>query len=111
MRGILADNDVEGVLDILTRIWLSDAWRDPWDELGCALETFDSLGLSRDAPDSLVWSTCQSRGVVLITGNRNAESPESLEATIRRSNQPSHLPVFTLANPRRFFEIGSMPSW
>jgi hypothetical protein len=101
MRGILADNDVEGHLAVLVRVWLTEPWHELWTGLGCPVETFASLGLARDAPDAEVWATCQARRVVLLTGNRNAEGHESLEATIRRANRPDSLPVFTIANPRR----------
>ncbi len=101
MKGILADNDVEGILSAIVSIWLYDQWRDLWTELGCALETFPSLGLPRDATDIVIWQACQKHHVILITGNRNAESPESLEATIRTLNGPDCLPVFTLSNPSR----------
>jgi hypothetical protein len=37
----------------------------------------------------------------MITGNRNAEGPESLEMTIRQRNTPDCLPVLTLADPDR----------
>jgi hypothetical protein len=101
MKGILADNDVEGILTALVSIWLSETWRDLWIELNCSLETFPSLDLPRDATDAVVWEACQNQQVVLITGNRNAESPESLAATIRSLNRPDSLPVFTLSNPKR----------
>lgn len=45
--------------------------------------------------------TCQDHNILLITGNRNAESPESLEMTIRQRNASNCLPVLTLANPDR----------
>jgi hypothetical protein len=101
MRGILADNDVEGILAAIVSIWLSETWRDLWISLVCSVESFASLDLARDAADAVVWATCQSQQVVLITGNRNAESPDSLEETIRNLNQPDSLPVFTLSNPKR----------
>ena len=37
----------------------------------------------------------------MITGNRNDESPDSLEATIRNENQPDSLPVITIADSDR----------
>jgi hypothetical protein len=101
MTAILADNDVEGILSAIVAIWLSETWRDLWAELDCSLESFSSLNLPRDASDTVVWETCQIRRVILITGNRNAASPESLEATIRRLSRPDSLPVFTISNPRR----------
>ena len=39
---------------------------------------------------------------MLLTENRNAEGPESLEETIRTLNTPNSLPVLTMTNPRRF---------
>lgn len=42
--------------------------------------------------------------MVLITGNRNDDGPDSLEATLRRANSPACLPVFTLANPKRIYK-------
>jgi hypothetical protein len=37
----------------------------------------------------------------LITGNRNAEGEESLEATIRRETTPHSLPVLTIGDPAK----------
>jgi hypothetical protein len=37
----------------------------------------------------------------MITGNRNAAGPASLETTIRQRNAPNCLPVLTLADPDR----------
>jgi hypothetical protein len=45
---------------------------------------------------------CQKHEIVLFTGNRNEEGPESLETTIRLHNQANSLPVITLSNPKRF---------
>jgi hypothetical protein len=39
----------------------------------------------------------------LITANRNDEGPDSLEATIRDLNEPSSLPILTVANPESIF--------
>jgi hypothetical protein len=36
-----------------------------------------------------------------VTGNRNDDGPDSLEATIRNENQPDSLPVITIANTER----------
>ncbi len=101
MRGILADNDVEGFVELIHAIWLSDAWRDLWNGLGLSVQRFSALGLSRESSDAVVWRTCQEEQLVLVTGNRNADVPDALEMVIRRENQPDSLPVVTLANPRR----------
>ena len=101
MRGILADINVVGQRDALLSIWTSDTWRDFWDGLGLSVETFRTLGLSDTASDALIWRTCQREGLVLITGNRNDDGPDSLEATIRNENQPESLPVITIGDADR----------
>jgi hypothetical protein len=101
MRGILADNDVEGIVRILQYIWRSDQWRDLWNELGLSVESLATLGLSRESADAVIWRTCQAAGLVLITANRNSDSADSLEIAIRREGQLDSLPVITVANPQR----------
>jgi hypothetical protein len=59
------------------------------------------LGLADDATDAQVWQACQENEIVLITGNRNAEGPESLEMTLRKHNDQQRLPVLTLADQDR----------
>jgi hypothetical protein len=99
--GILADNDVQRHVERLCQIFESSGWRDIWEALGYTVHTFESLGLARDAPDRVVWQECQRREVVLITGNRNDDGPDSLQSTIRTQNGPDKLPIITLANPIR----------
>ena len=101
MRGILADINVVGQRIALFSIWTSDTWRDLWNDLGLVVESFPTLGLSDDAPDSLVWRTCQREELVLITGNRNKKGPDSLEATIQGENRPDSLPVITIGDADR----------
>ena len=40
----------------------------------------------------------------MVTGNRNDDVPDSLEATIRAENLPSSLPVITIANANRVLQ-------
>jgi len=101
MPTILADHDVEGHLRILIRIWSSPDWSELWAQTNCAFESFERLGLEPDTPDSDVWRLCQQRQIILITGNRNAEGEDSLEATIRREATADSLPVFTIGDPGR----------
>jgi len=101
MTGILADNDVQRQVEILFHILEGDSWREIWRSLNLSVLTFEDLGLARNASDATLWQTCQQHQVILITANRNDDGPDSLEATIRDSNQPEHLPVFTLADPKR----------
>jgi hypothetical protein len=101
MPTIMADHDVEGHLQVLLSIWSSPDWKEFWADVSCQIESFERLGFEPNASDSLVWRTCQELGIVLITGNRNAESDDSLEETIRRENAPSCLPVLTIADANR----------
>ena len=102
MVGIMPDNDVGGHFTKLLGIVESDTWGGLWKSLGVTVLRFEDLNLPRAATDLVVWQVCQSRQVILFTGNRNHESEESLEATIRTLNRPDSLPVFTLASPKRF---------
>ena len=65
------------------------------------VESFASLRVSDHIPDVALWQLCQTHEVVLITGDRNQEGPESLEATIQMANTPESLPVLTIAEPQR----------
>ena len=101
MTTILADHNVEGQFGVLARIWTSPDWLDLWLSLVGGTETFASLGLASDLADSELWSLCQERDMVLITGNRNADDDDSLEVTMRKLCQPNSLPVLTIADPNR----------
>jgi hypothetical protein len=104
MARVMADNDVQGQFADLLRFLKSSSWRDLFSDLGVVVETFESLRLSRGANDGEVWQKCQGEGVILFTGNRSGDGPDSLEMAIREHNQPHCLPVITLGNPRRFTE-------
>ncbi len=67
----------------------------------CPFSASRVLGFPTTAPDALIWRTCQQEGLVLITGNRNDDGADSLEATIRSENQPESLPVLTIADANR----------
>jgi hypothetical protein len=101
MPAILSDHDIEGHVRVLLAVWTSADWLPLWESLGYAVESLKSLGLGDNVPDSLIWTLCQERGIILITGNRNAEGEDSLEGTMRRLCRPDSLPVITLANPNR----------
>jgi hypothetical protein len=101
MKGILADTNIQGHVEILVSIWESDLWSDIWRSLHLKLHTFEELSLARDTPDTVLWQTCQEREIVFITANRNEDGPDSLTAAIRQGNVPASLPVITLANPKR----------
>ena len=101
MLRMMADNDVVGQVRVLVQICESAPWDEFWRGTQCELLTFADLGLAEDATDAQLWRACQENDVLLITGNRDAEGPESLEATIRRHNAERCLPVLTLADQDR----------
>ncbi len=104
MRGILADNNVEGQVNRLLLLLRGAEWSEVWASLGLTVESFDGLGLTRDTPDAVLWHVCQQRQLILITANRLQRTPDSLEATIRQHNSPQSLPVVTLASADRILE-------
>ena len=97
----MSDNDVQGHVRHLMDICQLTPWIDLWRNLDCAVCTFREVELSNDASDAAIWQTCQDNEIILITGNRNAEGPDSLEMTIRAGNTSHCLPVLTLADPDR----------
>lgn len=99
MAGIMADHNIEGHFTGLLRIWTSDVWKELWASLGFEVESFERLGILYNTSDRELWKVCQQREIILITANRNDEGPDSLESTIHDLNNPSSLPVLTIANP------------
>src|SRR4051794_29874334 len=79
-----------------------DPWADFWHALGLVFHHFGDVGLSASSTDFEVWNACQDEQLILITDNRNLDSDESLEATIRRNITPQSLPVFTIADMSEF---------
>lgn len=101
MPCLMADNDVQGHLEILIRICNSPKWLEVWGSLHVAIESFESMGLLRHVPDRELWQQCQLRRIVLLTGNRNRRGAMSLESTIELFGSDDSLPVLTFANPQR----------
>jgi hypothetical protein len=66
---IMADNDVIGVVDAIRHILESKNWAPFSQYLGIEFVDFDDLELAVDAPDSTIWTACQTENVLLITGN------------------------------------------
>lgn len=85
MPTIISDHDIEGQFAALVQILMSPDWSEWWTELGCKAVTFANLGLSTSSPDAVVWETCQAHQIILVTGNRNDDDPDSLQSTIRRA--------------------------
>jgi hypothetical protein len=101
MAGIAADNDVRGQLKDLLDIFLSEEWREVWIPLNLSVANSSLWAFRVTAKDIDVWKVCQKEQIMLVTGNRKSEGPDSLETAIRTLNQPDSLPVFTLADPYR----------
>ena len=101
MRGIMADNDVGGQVHVLLEILGTPVWKELWEGLRLDVVTFETLELDRRTPDAIVWRTCQQLELILVTGNRNSETPDSLEVTIRVENRLGSLPVITIGEPKR----------
>ncbi len=102
MKGILADHNVIGQVAYLMQLMQADGWEDFWHALGLVLVRFENVGLAITATDVEIWQRCQTDELVLITDNRNDDSPESLNAAIRQFNTSESLPVFTIADLDKF---------
>jgi hypothetical protein len=101
VKGVLADVNIEGYVDLLVALMQLDPWKLFWDHLQLRYFRFASVGLAPDSPDAVVWKTCQQLELFLITDNRNQDGPDSLESTIRVHNTATSLPVFTIADVQR----------
>ncbi len=101
MIRIMCDQDIQGLAQAVLAHCRRSEWEDIWNELHIELFTFSDLGLEPDATDADIWGACQENKIVLLTGNRNAEGPDSLEVTIRERNLRHSLPVLTFADLRK----------
>ncbi|MFO0969751.1 MAG: DUF5615 family PIN-like protein [Gemmataceae bacterium] len=104
---ILADINVEGQVQALARQMQSGSWAEIWSGLGLALKHFRDVGLSRGSSDVEIWRTCQTQNLLLVTDNRNYDSPDSMEAALRLHNTPDSLPIFTISNISKFQTVRS----
>jgi predicted nuclease of predicted toxin-antitoxin system len=102
VKGILADVHIKGPIDDLVRQMQTGPWADFWQHLALTLYHFDDVGLTPTSTDLEIWHCCQARQLIFITNNRNEDSPDSLEATIRQHNKAGSLPVFTIGDLNRF---------
>ena len=102
MIRLLPDNDATGHLHLMLRALRREGWIGFWDDLETIVVSFEELGVARDASDREVWRVCQREQVLLLTNNRNADDPDSLEVVLREENRPDSLPVFTIGRPERF---------
>ncbi len=104
MPVILIDTNIEGHA---AHIWMrmqSDEWRELTTALHVVFRLFRDVGLDPASPDDTIWRFCQDREFYLLTSNRNEESADSLEATLRREGASTSIPVITLPLPDRVFQ-------
>jgi hypothetical protein len=102
VKGILADVNTIGYVEALVQQMQAERWADFWSALGLLVKRFEEVGLAPESSDLEIWQTCQAEQLILITDNRNQDSPDSLEAAIHQHNQPDCLPVFTIADLNKF---------
>lgn len=101
LQGVLADVNIEGHVDYLMSIAQAAPWNGLWIDFGLSYARFGDVGLDRRAPDTEIWQLCQDEEWLLITDNRNQESIDSLETTIRSRNTIHSLPVLTIGSVQR----------
>ncbi len=101
MKILLADVNIQGHIEIMTKRMQAEPWLGFWNHLGLTCAPFADLGLTAADSDAVIWHRCQERGAYLLTNNRNDDGPESLEATIRTCNTNQSLPVFTIGDAER----------
>jgi hypothetical protein len=100
---ILIDANIEGQGAQIRMRLQTAAWRELTAAAELTLWTFREIALDHGSSDDVVWHFCQAHGYYLLTSNRNEESADSLEATLRREGTPASLPVFTLPRPDRVY--------
>ena len=104
MVNLLVDANLDGHAELLGMRLGTETWRELRDHLDIRFLHFEEAGLDRSATDEVVWRLCQQQNWYLLTGNRNLESEDSLEATIRREGTADSLPVLTLADADRIYQ-------
>lgn len=104
MTTLLVDGNLDGHAELLLYRLTSDNWKLFTDHLGLQFLHLEGVGLDRDSPDNVLWRFCQEHGYYLLTDNRNMESEDSLEATIRREGTSESLPVITLSDAKRLYQ-------
>jgi len=101
MITLLADHDIEGHALLLWGTLAAEGWL---DLTPMRLVRFVEVGLSYSSSDREVWRFAQAQAMFLLTNNRNMESADSLEQTIRQENTPTSLPVITIGRIERMAE-------
>jgi hypothetical protein len=98
---LLADANIQGHVDRLITRMQREPFHDFWLYLQLSYVSFADVGLDPADSDAVIWSRCQEKQLCLITNNRNADGPDSLQSTILTCNTPQGLPVFTIGDADR----------
>ena len=101
LRGLLADAHADRMLRTV-RGWIESLdLAEVLDDAGLRFVTFADVSIPTNTPDRPLWERCQADGWVLLTDNRNADGPDSLQATLADRWRPGDLPVLTAGDADR----------
>lgn len=98
---ILVDHNLKGLAPLLFATLKKDGWV---DLLALEFIYFADIGLSIETKDDEIWRMAQSRGMVILTNNRNRKDETSLTAVISLENTEASLPVITIGDADRLKE-------
>lgn len=102
MRGLLADTNVQAHAKYLHRLLEADGLLEILSELSIEFLKLGDVELPLDIDDRALWQFCQRERLALFTDNRNEESGDSLQSTIRGEWKLGDLPVITLGDKGKF---------
>jgi hypothetical protein len=97
----LIDQNIEGYAEILLGGIASKGWL---DLVPIQFVTFHEVKLPLNSSDRIVWRYAQTNRMILLTANRRMKGGDSLEQVMREENNPTSLPVITIANLTKFDE-------
>jgi hypothetical protein len=89
---------MKGLAPLIFEVLNKDGWA---ELLSIEFIYFADLELAVDSKDDTIWRLAQSRGMVLLTDNRNDDDETSLTAVMRQENTLTSLPVVTVGNSKR----------
>lgn len=100
MIDVSIDHNMEGHASVLRTVLPEEEWN------AFGVGTFLRLteaGLDSSSSDRDIWRWIQQNRLLLLTGNRTGNDPDSLELTWRDELSSTSMPVITVANLRRIF--------
>lgn len=101
MNVILIDHNMEGQAILL---WNTLKKAGFLNLIPMKMVMFSDVGLAENSNDRQVWRFAQANEMILLTDNRSANDPDSLEQTIREENKLDSLPVLTIGRLDRIKE-------